>query len=78
MFTTLLANATKKAKRDDGQGYVDTEPLGGYSPLTLESFQPPKEMNKCSRSLEVLGNQQRILIKSNLLIRYILNVIITQ
>lgn len=48
------------------------------SPLELKICQQPKELNKCSRSPEALRNQQGILIKSNLLIRYILNVIITQ
>lgn len=48
------------------------------SPLKLKLCQQPKELKECSRSPEVLGNQQGILIKSNLLIRYILNVIITQ
>lgn len=48
------------------------------SPLELTLCQQPRELNKYSRSPEVRGNQQGILIKSNLLIRYILNVIITQ
>lgn len=48
------------------------------SPLELKLCQQPKELNECSRSPEVLGNQQGILIESNLLIRYILNVIITR
>lgn len=58
-------------------GRADLQPLDLLlSPLTL--CQQPKELNKYSKSPEVLGNQQGILIKSNLLIRYILNVIITQ
>ena len=47
-------------------------------PPELKLCQPTKELNKCSRSPELLGSQEGILIKSNLLIRYILNVIITQ